>query len=261
MSNENRFFDFIYLIFPLLNQVFKNSKINKSIEYLREKSTPSDYVLKFKNASMKDAVTLREQTLSDRTSLTDKAKVNAIGITLAVSLIFGMTQLLFSINSISTNKSLFLLIIILSSLSLIYFLISGLVSLKALIGTEVFHLLENDFQYLATIKNKKSRINQKKLLIIRNNELNIKINLKLNNYLSSSYSNIRNGLSILTITSLLVFISVYNSNSNNGQAVNLHYIDTLSVVRIDTIKTKSDPVNNIFSKDKSRLEKQKSPNK
>lgn len=140
--------------------------------------------------------------MANRNFLTDKAKINIIGVTLAITFFVGFGKILDD-----TKNSDFIImvsLVIFSFLSICYLIVGGLISLKALIGQKTYNLTMNDFNYLSRI-NEEQRSREMVYLVARNDELNIKINFLLTNYISASFESIRNALICLVI--VFVFLS------------------------------------------------------
>jgi len=189
--------------FPLTKALSANYFLKTQIESLEQKTDNTPYVESFRGINIDDAIMLHENTLEYRNSLTDKAKINVFGITLAVTFIVGMTRIFLSIDCLQNMSSLLLIAEIATLIALVYMISGGLVSLNTLQGQKIYDLTPEDFSYLKKIDS--DYFNQERIFIIaRNIELNIKVNLILNNMVSASYGFLRNGLICLLLSTFFV---------------------------------------------------------
>lgn len=189
--------------FPLTKALWANCRLKTQIESLEQETDNTPYVESFRGTNDDDANMLHENTVDYRKSLTDKAKINVFGITLAVTFIVGMTRVFVSIDC-PQNMALFLLLAEIATLmALVYMISGGLVSLNTLQGQKIYDLTPEDFSYLKTIDSDKST-QERVFIIARNIELNIKVNLIINNMVSASYGFLRNGLICLLLSTFFV---------------------------------------------------------
>jgi hypothetical protein len=189
--------------FPLTKALWANCRLKTQIESLEQKTGNTPYVENFRGTNNDDANRLHENTLDYRKSLTDKAKTNVFGITLAVTFIVGMTRIFVSVDCPPNMKLMLLLAEIATLMALVYMISGGLASLHTLQGQKTYDLTPADFSYLGTINSEES-IQERVFIIARNIELNIKINLIINNMVSASYGFLRNGLICLLFSTFFV---------------------------------------------------------
>lgn len=203
MKFLDKFVVWVNPFFPLTRALWANCRLKTQIESLEQESDNTPYVENFRGTNADDANMLHENTLDYRKSLTDKAKINVFGITLAVTFIVGMTRIFVSIDC-PQNMALFLLLAEIATLmALVYMISGGLVSLNTLQGQKIYDLTPEDFSYLKTIDSDKST-QERVFIIARNIELNIKVNLIINNMVSASYGFLRNGLICLLLSAFFV---------------------------------------------------------
>ncbi|MFB4169922.1 hypothetical protein [Virgibacillus sp. JSM 102003] len=199
-----------------------NKIINKDIISLKnkldEENFSSEYMRQYDNLTKDEAVRFFEKIISYRRSLEEKAKSNILIVTISITVILGMASLLFSIpEKTNTSNLMNIILVVLFLLSLVYMTIGSILSLQTLNAGELkqrYELSPEDLDYLSSIA-EEDRNKEFKLILSSYNELNNKINLKLNNFASCTYEHIRN--SIITFFLLGMFIStIFLINQFNG---------------------------------------------
>ena len=241
----------LFFFFPFIALINNNRKLNKKIQELLNQDEYSKYVQKFVEIDGNDIKDMSKRIIEDRKSLTDKSKINIIGITIALSLIIGIIGFKFEIFSINTTFT-FLFI------SFIYFILGGFISLHSLVGQEIFYLSPDEYIYLKNINNTDEAKNERKLLTARNNELNIKINMKLNNYVSCSYESMRIALISLLITSIFIFINLNDFQNRQIQTKEVNTKIEKQDVQLKDIETNLKKMNSQVKVLENELQKKKS---
>ncbi|MFT9494758.1 hypothetical protein [Anaerosolibacter sp.] len=148
------------------------------------------------------------ETIAIKDKLEDKAKLNVIGITIAVTLIMGSTGLL---NNISNKYNQFLIewiVFALFSVSVVYLFIAGIMAIKVLIDENEIYVVQ-----LKNVINTPEFLNDDYIRCITKNRTK---NLLRNNSVYTSYECIRNALVCLFILLILSTLPVH-FESNIGK--------------------------------------------
>lgn len=210
MSIKGGFFSFLNCIFPLVSSYRANKIILNRISSLENETDNTEYMNNFANSPLTDVERVYRNVAEYRKSLTDKAKVNVFGITMAVILIVGMANVFSSMACPTDLHIVYLLSMMSIFIALFYMILSGLVSLHSLQGQKTFDLTPTDYSYLTSC-NTSERKSEKVFLLAKCAELNCEINLTINNMVTASYSFLRNGLLFLFLSSALIgYISYRN---------------------------------------------------
>jgi hypothetical protein len=150
------------------------------------------------------------KTFEARKSLEDKAKTNVFGVTIAVSLMIGLSQVFY--NNFPSNLFLRVLTIILAFYSLTSMVLATILSLMVLGRlNRVYDLNPSDKSLVSNF--------EKLRAIAINAELNMNYNIKRHNYLYSSYGLITTFLLSLSILFLLVVIPYHGNTTVTLQKI------------------------------------------
>ncbi|MFB5284656.1 hypothetical protein [Peribacillus sp. Hz7] len=215
----------LYWIFPFAEMVIANRKITKKVEEFKgnlenDETYLSPYMQSFENIPVEEAEKIFNSILSNRKTLEDKAKVNVLIVTIAVTVILGLSSFLFTVQGkIPDNIVFSIFLIFLFILSLVYLTIGSIISLATLNSgesKEIYNLSPSDYQYLASISDETERTKEIRYFYSQYAELNMTINWKINNYVSCTYANIRNSLIFLGIIGI-VFCSMFIFGKNDEQ--------------------------------------------
>lgn len=210
-----------YWLFPYLEMrrankkiVMKSNDLKRNIE--KNDNYLSPYMQSFEGIPIEEVEKIYNSILFNRKSLEEKAKVNVIIVTIAVTVVLGLLSILFTFQEKMPNNLMFnAFLTFLFILSLIYLITGSIISLATLNSgesKEIFNMSPEDYQYLAGITDKTKKEKEMGYLYSRYTELNMTVNWKINNYMSCTYSNIRNALLILGIIGAsFCFIFIINS--------------------------------------------------
>ncbi|MCM3575599.1 hypothetical protein M3172_20615 [Mesobacillus subterraneus] len=199
-------------LFPLCNLIKANKIINKKIREFKLDLETEDFMSEnmgyCQNIDDKLVQIIFDKTIENRKSLEEKAKTNILIVTVAITVILGLSSLLFSIpEKVSNNVFLIFLIGFLFLLSLIYMIIGSILSLMTLNAGELkekYDWSPQDLSYIESLTDERIRLREKKYILSSYIELNKFTNFKLNNFASSTYEHIRNSL----ITFFLIGVSI-----------------------------------------------------
>jgi hypothetical protein len=218
-------------IFPLWNLVNANKKINKKMKNfkvnLEDEEFFSEFMRDCQNIHFEQVQSIFNNTIENRKSLEEKAKTNILIVTVAITVILGLSSLLFSIPEKVSNNSLVIFMIgILFLISLIYMIIGSILSLMTLNAGELkekYDWSPRALSYIESLTDENEKSREKKYLLSSYIELNNLTNLKLNNFASSTYEHIRNSLVtffLIGVSITLVFVFT-NKDSKNPLQNNL----------------------------------------
>jgi len=215
----------VHIVFPFIEMRKANKNINEKIINLLEKVDKDEdleCINKFKDVPSFEVEKYFNTILSNRKSLEEKAKVNVLVVTLAVTVILGLISFLLSAqNQLPDDKYLNCVLLLLFGGVFFYLVFGSLYSLESLNGgesKEIYNLSPSDYMYLASIGNKKEKDKELVYIYTINAELNTMINLKINNLISCTYSNIYNALILLGIIGV-VFCALFTFNDHNKNEV------------------------------------------
>jgi hypothetical protein len=159
-----------------------------------------DYMAEYSSLTFEQVQDFHNKSLNQMKSLEDKAKVSIIGITIAVSLITGLTSFL-SRDAYLYATSLKILIVIFGAISLSYMIMSAWMSLIVLGDkNKVYQLSPKDMQL-----SDKEKLHRLALYI----ELNICLNIIRNNYIYAAYRSILYAIVSLSIMFVLTAAGIF----------------------------------------------------
>ena len=211
-SNKERWYtSWRYLIFPIYesleaDKVLKekeqrilNPQNNKDYEYC------NDIVKPYLKLNVADAEIFLNRTLDYKKTLEEKAKTNVIGITIATSLILGLSTVINSDNI--SFLSLRIIAFGLAVFSIIQMIIAGILSSAV--------LAELNRHYQLFPQDIIDREDEKLRTIALDTELNTNLNIRRNNYINSSYKSLRIAIvSLLILFLLFTTPNIFLSNLN-----------------------------------------------
>ncbi len=183
----------------------------KSFAFVRE--AICDYMAEYSSLTFEQVQDFHNKSLNQMKSLEDKAKVSIIGITIAVSLITGLTGFL-SRDAYLYATSLKILIVIFGVISLSYMIMSAWMSLIVLGDkNKVYQLSPKDMQL-----SDKEKLHWVALYT----ELNVCLNIIRNNYIYAAYRSILYAIISLSIMFVLIAAGIFLiDTTKNQQTVSL----------------------------------------
>ncbi len=190
-----------HLLFPLPRLWTANKAVDEKIRYLENGGTSLSYMVGYESLSLDDAKSYLAKTFESRKSLEDKAKANVFGVTIAVSLIVGFSQLFTNTNFNSYGLLFKVVAIVIIACSLVAVSMGTILSILILGKyNRVYDIAPVD---CACADERKNIFN-----IAINTELNSLYNVKRNNILYASYGLIINFLLLISIAFILVISSL-----------------------------------------------------
>lgn len=210
-------------ILSALFPFYENKKINNK---LKKKLSNNEYTSVLENVDNIESVNVEilkekyEEAISIKEKLEDKAKLNIVGITIAITLIMGASGLLNSIYKKHNNIIIEWGTFILFSFCVIYMLIAGIMAIKVLIDENEIYMVQLK-NIVGTIENLKQDYDE----CISKNQIK---NLIRNNSIYTSYECIRNALVCLFI--LLIFATIPFSIQTSKKTVSFQKENSLNVL-------------------------------
>ncbi|MEK3820322.1 hypothetical protein MKY20_14745 [Cytobacillus sp. FSL W8-0315] len=223
-------------LFPIVFMVSANKKLNNEIEELKAKTEQDDdylseYMEDFQSITTEEAKNLFDQVISTRKTIEEKAKGNILIVTIAVSVILGLTGYLFGMqDKINSNFALDSILAILFSLCLVYLTMGSILSIATLNRGELnqtYDFSSADYKYLSSLEDDQKE-KETKYFLSKYSELNIKVNLKINNYVSGTYSFLMNSLITLCIIGVIsCILYVFQTEKDNKTETELEEQQTV----------------------------------
>jgi len=199
-------------IFPFLGNNDSNKKIMCKIDDIFDKDLEQIDLKRMNCAGDLSKISVEivkstyDETLERKKTIEDKAKVNVLGVTIFSSLITALSTSIIKLYSFAENDIMKYILFFFGVLAIFYMLYGGILSLEVLMSKSKIYLLNEEDQIL--------KRNFKKRAYARSIDLNGYSNLIRNNYITSSYQCIRNGLYILLIIFSLALLPVLKDNTN-----------------------------------------------
>lgn len=211
------------VIFPMYANHRDNKVLRKKLN-AGEDNDPESLLCHIENAEAINTDVLKQQyddTFRMKDKLEDKAKINVIGITIAITLIMGASGVLNTISEKFPIPVLQWLTFVLLAVAVIYLLIAGIIVVKVLIDENIVYTVSlNSFaSNVATLRSDYDKC------IVQNRTQN----LIRNNSVYSSYECIRNALVCLFIILLFSTIPIeFQQNSTDKSNEHEQYSFTFS---------------------------------
>lgn len=178
-------------IFPFVANVQDNNKIKTKLNLLSSVKTDLEYMKEYNALSIDQLKDFYNDTFEIKNKLEDKAKINIVGLTISISLILGLSNLITKINESFGMNWITIIVIILSFFSFGYMVAAGILSMAVLVKeNSVYKIWPEDLL---------SGEEKLKEVYALNTEMNINKNIIRNNYIYTSYECIINSLICLSI--------------------------------------------------------------
>ena len=201
----------LYAILPLAecNSANKYVKNQQKVTWDKiQQREPVTDVQKFVSMEEDDAKYLISGIRDNIDSLQDKAKVTAVAVTLAFSMVGGISSYLLNLkekfyaNGLLTGVLIFFVIA-----SCFYLITSGYFSLITLNSRPKYDFSPDEFEYLSQLQSEDKKKEEKLSMIGQQYKMTTYQNTILNNYVDCSNNNLRNALISLGIFFSLICIS------------------------------------------------------
>lgn len=188
----------LFPLFPMFDCNIANKDVNKELKIIwnkLENYEPIADVQKFGIIDNVDAEYLLQNVRNNITSLQDKAKVTVFAVTIAFSLVGGISGYLFNLKEKLYVNDIFTISLLFCVIASCYYLITcGYYSLLTLNARLNYDFNADSFGYLKTIKGQTNRDIEKRYMLGEHYKLTSFSNIILNNYVVCSNNNLRNAL-------------------------------------------------------------------
>ncbi|MCO0597276.1 hypothetical protein NGI46_07310 [Peribacillus butanolivorans] len=201
----------LYVVLPLVECNSANRDVTKQQKItwgkIQQRESLSD-VQKFTSMEEDNAKYLIDGIRDNIDSLQDKAKVTAVAVTLAFSMVGGISGYLLNLkekfyaNEILTGALIFFVIS-----SCFYLINAGYFSLITLNSRPKYDFNPDDFEYLGQIQSDDKKKEEKLTMLGEQHKMTTFQNTILNNYVDCSNNNLRNALISLGIFFSLICLS------------------------------------------------------
>ncbi|WP_018086525.1 hypothetical protein [Desulfurispora thermophila] len=120
-------------IFPFVANVQDNKKIKNKLDLLGSEKVVLEYMKEYNALSIDQLKDFYNDTFEIKNKLEDKAKINIVGLTISISLILGLSNLITKINESFGINWITIIVIVLSFFSFGYMVAAGILSIAVLI--------------------------------------------------------------------------------------------------------------------------------
>ena len=191
--------DLINKLFPFIDNQRTNTVIKEKINCITNGKLTLDYMNGYERLSIEQLKDFYNDTFEIKNSFEDKAKINVVGLTISISLILGLSDLITRIEYYGMVW-LNIIVVILSIFAIGYMAIASILSISVLIKENVVNKVYPEDLLLKEEDLKKE--------YAKNTEINVNRNIIRNNYIYTSYECITNSLIILAIIFFIISICV-----------------------------------------------------
>ncbi|MGO0654795.1 basic helix-loop-helix domain-containing protein [Bacillus mycoides] len=261
---KNFFKKLLYAVLPMIycNSVNSSIKSEQKTTWKKlENKEPLPDVQKFVLIETDDAKYLVKGIRDNITSLQDKAKVTAVAVTLAFSMVGGISAYMLNlkeklyINGFLTGTLVFFVIA-----SCFYLIMAGYYSLFTLNSRPSYDFGLDNFEYLNQQSSDEKKKKEKLSMIGEQYKMTSYQNTLLNNYVDCSNNNLRNALISLGIFFSLICLSFVLANEkpkkeDQQTKILTEHTQILKDTQkeIQTLKKEIDETNRVIEKDKQEL--------
>lgn len=215
----NRFMKILYAFFPLFDCNKKNKEVRAEKNEVWEKfqrEEETEIVTKFKDMKEEDAKYLMSGVRDNIRSLEDRAKITAVAVTLAFSLVGGISAYMINLKDYSNGIQTAILVISVI-LSCFYLIASGYYALITLNSKPKYDFSPEEFSYLGPLS--EEEYSKEALVFIgQHYHMTSFDNTIINNYVDCSNNNLRNALISLGIFISLICFSLSFYDAKEKQA-------------------------------------------
>lgn len=211
---------FLYALLPMVecnsaNKLVKQEQ-NTTWNKIVQEETIEDIEI-FAGIEEDDAKDLLKGIHEKISSLQDKAKVTAVAVTLAFSMVGGISSYILNLkDKLYANGWITGILVLFVIASCFYLIVSGFYSLLTLNSRPKYDFSPNDFVYLKQLSTSEKKNEEKILMMGTQYKMTTFQNTVLNNYVDCSNNNLRNALISLGIFFSLICLSfTMTTNSSN----------------------------------------------
>lgn len=198
-SAWNKVFMSLCFLFPILSCKHANNILYKKIKSIENQEIQFEYMVGWDALTIEEVQEFFNNSVEQKKALETKAQISIVGLTIAVSLMIGIGGSLLGNEDLSFSP-LQSWVVAFGIISLIYFTMSGCMSLDVLGGkNKVYQLFPKQLRLPEKEKIEK---------IAFNTELNVYLNIIRNNYVYSAYRSILYAIVSLGIMFVLFTASI-----------------------------------------------------
>lgn len=151
-------------------------------------------------------------------SLQDKAKVTAVAVTLAFSMVGGISSYILNLkDKLYANVWITAILVFFVIASCFYLIVSGYYSLLTLNSRPKYDFSPKDYAYLSNLSTDEEKKKEKLLMIGTQYKMTTFQNIILNNYVDCSNNNLRNALISLGVFFSLICLSFTITTNYSNQ--------------------------------------------
>lgn len=199
--------------------------VNKSVK--QEQNTTWNKITKeesieeieiFTGIQEDDAKNLLKGIHEKISSLQDKAKVTAVAVTLAFSMVGGISSYILNLkDKLYANVWITAILVFFVIASCFYLIVSGYYSLLTLNSRPKYDFSPKDYAYLSNLSTDEEKKKEKLLMIGTQYKMTTFQNIILNNYVDCSNNNLRNALISLGVFFSLICLSFTITTNYSNQ--------------------------------------------
>ena len=194
---------FIKSIFNCVFPFFDNYKINKKVK--KDNTNIFSYIENSEKISLEKIEEQYNDSLSDKSKLEDKAKTSIVGITITITLILSISNVLNGIVDKYNSKPITWIAFFLALLSVVYMVGAGILAIKVLVNENIAYKIN-----IKNLSNDKKLRKDYECCISKNRNQNI----VRNNNIYTSYECIRNSIVCLLIIFIMLSLPISNETKN-----------------------------------------------
>lgn len=194
---------FIKSIFNCVFPFFDNYKINKKVK--KDNTNIFSYIENSEKISLEKIEEQYNDSLSDKSKLEDKAKTSIVGITITITLILSISNVLNGIVDKYNSKPITWIAFFLALLSVVYMVGAGILAIKVLVNENIAYKIN-----IKNLSNDKKLRKDYECCISKNRNQNI----VRNNNIYTSYECIRNSIVCLLIIFIMLSLPISNESKN-----------------------------------------------
>ena len=212
---------FLYALLPMVecnsaNKLVKQEQNTTWNKMVQEEAVED--IEMFAGIEEDDAKDLLEGIHEKIGSLQDKAKVTAVAVTLAFSMVGGISSYILNLkDKLYANEWITAILVFFVIASCFYLIVSGFYSLLTLNSRPKYDFSPKDFVYLEQLSTNEKKKEEKLLMIGTQYKMTTFQNIILNNYVDCSNNNLRNALISLGVFFSLICLSFTITTNYSNQ--------------------------------------------
>ena len=211
---------FIKSIFNCVFPFFDNYKINKKVK--KDNTNIFSYIENSEKISLEKIEEQYNDSLYDKSKLEDKAKTSVVGITITITLILSVSNVLNGIVDKYNSKPITWIAFFLALLSVVYMVSAGILAIKVLVNENIAYKIN-----IKNLSNDKKLRKDYECCISKNRNQNV----VRNNNIYTSYECIRNSIVCLLIIFIMLSLPISNETKNiNNYFSNNSFMYTESAI-------------------------------